>query len=70
MVKLLSPHRHFVFLLYGFSFQNLGIQCVKKKDVTEAITCRLQTNNNPYNSKGSDALSDSLSDSFPLLSGR
>ncbi|CAL8326505.1 unnamed protein product [Lota lota] len=31
------------------SFQSLGIQCVKKKDVTEAITCRLQTNNNPYN---------------------
>ncbi|XP_028329899.1 transcription factor p65 isoform X2 [Gouania willdenowi] len=31
------------------SFQNLGIQCVKKKDVSEAITCRLQTNNNPYN---------------------
>nr|XP_046235823.1 transcription factor p65 isoform X2 [Scatophagus argus] len=31
------------------SFQNLGIQCVKKKDVTEAITCRLQTNNNPFN---------------------
>ncbi|KAI4808343.1 hypothetical protein KUCAC02_000407, partial [Chaenocephalus aceratus] len=26
---------------------NLGIQCVKKKDVNEAITCRLQTNNNP-----------------------
>ncbi|XP_067117964.1 transcription factor p65 isoform X1 [Osmerus mordax] len=31
------------------SFQNLGIQCVKKKDVTEAITCRLQTRNNPFN---------------------
>ncbi|XP_061817123.2 LOW QUALITY PROTEIN: transcription factor p65 [Nerophis lumbriciformis] len=31
------------------SFQNLGIQCVKKKDVFEAITCRLQTNNNPFN---------------------
>ncbi|XP_054457162.1 transcription factor p65 isoform X2 [Anoplopoma fimbria] len=31
------------------SFQNLGIQCVKKKDVNEAITCRLQTNNNPFN---------------------
>lgn len=31
------------------SFQNLGIQCVKKKDVAEAITCRLQTNNNPFN---------------------
>ncbi|XP_029932382.1 transcription factor p65 isoform X2 [Myripristis murdjan] len=31
------------------SFQNLGIQCVKKKDVNEAITCRLQTHNNPFN---------------------
>uniref|UniRef100_A0A3P9JF65 Putative transcription factor p65 homolog n=1 Tax=Oryzias latipes TaxID=8090 RepID=A0A3P9JF65_ORYLA len=31
------------------SFQNLGIQCVKKKDVNDAITCRLQTNNNPFN---------------------
>ncbi|XP_041635182.1 transcription factor p65 [Cheilinus undulatus] len=31
------------------SFQNLGIQCVKKKDVNEAIICRLQTNNNPFN---------------------
>ncbi|XP_029310324.1 transcription factor p65 isoform X2 [Cottoperca gobio] len=30
------------------SFQNLGIQCVKKKDVNDAITCRLQTNNNPF----------------------
>ncbi|KAG7314122.1 hypothetical protein KOW79_022618 [Hemibagrus wyckioides] len=31
------------------SFQNLGIQCVKKKDVPEAISCRLQTQNNPFN---------------------
>uniref|UniRef100_UPI0037E7576C transcription factor p65 isoform X2 n=1 Tax=Semicossyphus pulcher TaxID=241346 RepID=UPI0037E7576C len=31
------------------SFQNLGIQCVKKKDVNEAIVCRLQTHNNPFN---------------------
>ncbi|XP_056156565.1 transcription factor p65 isoform X2 [Lampris incognitus] len=31
------------------SFQNLGIQCVKKKDVGEAVTCRLQTHNNPFN---------------------
>ncbi|KAJ8405402.1 hypothetical protein AAFF_G00318750 [Aldrovandia affinis] len=31
------------------SFQNLGIQCVKKKDVAEAVSCRLQTHNNPYN---------------------
>ncbi|XP_072525834.1 transcription factor p65 [Salminus brasiliensis] len=31
------------------SFQNLGIQCVKKKDVAEAVSCRLQTQNNPYN---------------------
>ncbi|CAF88537.1 unnamed protein product, partial [Tetraodon nigroviridis] len=30
------------------SFPNLGIQCVKKKDVSEAITCRLQTGNNPF----------------------
>ncbi|KAM9425952.1 transcription factor p65 [Pholidichthys leucotaenia] len=31
------------------SFPNLGIQCVKKKDVNEAITWRLHTNNNPFN---------------------
>ncbi|XP_043101112.1 transcription factor p65 isoform X2 [Puntigrus tetrazona] len=31
------------------SFQNLGIQCVKKKDVGDAVSCRLQTQNNPYN---------------------
>ncbi|XP_062864749.1 transcription factor p65 isoform X2 [Trichomycterus rosablanca] len=31
------------------SFQNLGIQCVKKKDVAEAVSCRLQTQNNPFN---------------------
>uniref|UniRef100_A0A3B3S159 V-rel avian reticuloendotheliosis viral onco homolog A n=1 Tax=Paramormyrops kingsleyae TaxID=1676925 RepID=A0A3B3S159_9TELE len=30
------------------SFQNLGIQCVKKKDVNDAISCRLQTQNNPF----------------------
>ncbi|XP_066574906.1 putative transcription factor p65 homolog isoform X2 [Amia ocellicauda] len=31
------------------SFQNLGIQCVKKKDVAEAVAYRLQTQNNPFN---------------------
>ncbi|KAG5261256.1 hypothetical protein AALO_G00301800 [Alosa alosa] len=31
------------------SFQNLGIQCVKKKDLVEAVSSRLQTQNNPYN---------------------
>ncbi|XP_029609466.1 transcription factor p65-like, partial [Salmo trutta] len=31
------------------SFQNLGIQCVKKEDVAEAVSCRLQTQNNPFN---------------------
>ncbi|XP_076849200.1 transcription factor p65 [Brachyhypopomus gauderio] len=31
------------------SFPNLGIQCVKKKDVTEAVSYRLQTQNNPFN---------------------
>uniref|UniRef100_A0A3B3Q5C5 V-rel avian reticuloendotheliosis viral oncogene homolog A n=1 Tax=Paramormyrops kingsleyae TaxID=1676925 RepID=A0A3B3Q5C5_9TELE len=30
------------------SFQNLGIQCVKKKDVAEAISYRLITFNNPF----------------------
>ncbi|KAK7171303.1 hypothetical protein R3I94_001295 [Phoxinus phoxinus] len=30
------------------SFQNLGIQCVKKKDVGDAVSCRLQTQNNPF----------------------
>uniref|UniRef100_A0A672K2L4 Transcription factor p65-like n=1 Tax=Sinocyclocheilus grahami TaxID=75366 RepID=A0A672K2L4_SINGR len=33
------------------SFQNLGIQCVKKKDVGDAVSCRLQTQNNPFNSE-------------------
>ncbi|KAJ8350591.1 hypothetical protein SKAU_G00257210 [Synaphobranchus kaupii] len=36
------------------SFQNLGIQCVKKKDVAEAISCRVQTQNNPYNISEAD----------------
>lgn len=40
-----------VVCVFALSFQNLGIQCVKKKDVNEAITCRLHTNNNPFNSK-------------------
>lgn len=39
------------YTVFRFSFQNLGIQCVKKKDVNEAIVCRLETNNNPFNSK-------------------
>lgn len=43
---------HFL-AVFAFSFPNLGIQCVKKKDVNEAITCRLQTNNNPFNSRSS-----------------
>ncbi|XP_053575987.1 transcription factor p65 [Bombina bombina] len=31
------------------SFQNLGIQCVKKREVEEAIKHRIRTNNNPFN---------------------
>lgn len=49
LLKVLSHFRSDAAV--AFSFQNLGIQCVKKKDVNEAITCRLQTNNNPFNSK-------------------
>ncbi|ELK13339.1 Transcription factor p65, partial [Pteropus alecto] len=30
------------------SFQNLGIQCVKKRDLEQAINQRIQTNNNPF----------------------
>ncbi|XP_018607645.1 transcription factor p65 isoform X2 [Scleropages formosus] len=40
------------------SFQNLGIQCVKKKDVAEAIACRLQTLNNPFNVPEADIWSE------------
>ncbi|XP_064407977.1 transcription factor p65 [Latimeria chalumnae] len=31
-----------------YSFQNLGIQCVKKKDLNEALQHRIRTNNNPF----------------------
>ncbi|XP_017721642.1 PREDICTED: transcription factor p65-like, partial [Rhinopithecus bieti] len=34
------------------SFQNLGIQCVKKRDLEQAITQRIQTNNNPFQGEG------------------
>ncbi|KAG8437863.1 hypothetical protein GDO86_008529 [Hymenochirus boettgeri] len=39
----LSPDRNI------HSFQNLGIQCVKKREVEEAIAHRIRTNNNPFN---------------------
>nr|QYW22363.1 RELA proto-oncoprotein NF-kB subunit [Xenopus laevis] len=31
------------------SFQNLGIQCVKKREVEDAVAHRIRTNNNPFN---------------------
>ncbi|XP_025049355.1 transcription factor p65, partial [Alligator sinensis] len=31
------------------SFQNLGIQCVKKRELEEAVAQRIRTNNNPFN---------------------
>nr|XP_033812535.1 transcription factor p65 [Geotrypetes seraphini] len=31
------------------SFQNLGIQCVKKRELDEAISERIRTKNNPFN---------------------
>ncbi|XP_048851425.1 putative transcription factor p65 homolog isoform X2 [Brienomyrus brachyistius] len=40
------------------SFQNLGIQCVKKKDVAEAISYRLMTFNNPFSVKEADIWAD------------
>lgn len=36
----------------GLSFQNLGIQCVKKRDLEQAISQRIQTNNNPFQGEG------------------
>ncbi|XP_073461325.1 transcription factor p65 isoform X2 [Aquarana catesbeiana] len=40
------------------SFQNLGIQCVKKREVEEAIAQRMRTNNNPFNVSVEDLKSD------------
>lgn len=48
----LSPDRNI------HSFQNLGIQCVKKREVEEAITQRIRTNNNPFNIPVEDLKSD------------
>uniref|UniRef100_K7F4U4 RELA proto-onco, NF-kB subunit n=1 Tax=Pelodiscus sinensis TaxID=13735 RepID=K7F4U4_PELSI len=39
----LSPERNI------HSFQNLGIQCVKKRELDEAVAQRIRTNNNPFN---------------------
>ncbi|KAM4721376.1 transcription factor p65 isoform 2-T2 [Rhinophrynus dorsalis] len=48
----LSPDRNI------HSFQNLGIQCVKKREVEEAIAQRIRTNNNPFNIPVEDLKSD------------
>ncbi|XP_072278864.1 putative transcription factor p65 homolog, partial [Pyxicephalus adspersus] len=48
----LSPDRNI------HSFQNLGIQCVKKREVEEAIAQRVRTNNNPFNVPVEDLKSD------------
>ncbi|KAM6435051.1 transcription factor p65 isoform 2-T2 [Liasis olivaceus] len=39
----LSPERSI------HSFQNLGIQCVRKRDLDKAVAKRIETGNNPYN---------------------
>ncbi|XP_069824247.1 transcription factor p65 isoform X2 [Dendropsophus ebraccatus] len=48
----LSPDRNI------HSFQNLGIQCVKKREVDDAIAQRIRTNNNPFNVPAEDLKSD------------
>ncbi|XP_018408357.1 PREDICTED: transcription factor p65 [Nanorana parkeri] len=48
----LSPDRNI------HSFQNLGIQCVKKREVEDAIAQRIRTNNNPFNVPVEDLKSD------------
>ncbi|KAE8607734.1 hypothetical protein XENTR_v10011267 [Xenopus tropicalis] len=40
------------------SFQNLGIQCVKKREVEDAIAHRIRTNNNPFNVPPEELKSD------------
>ncbi|KAM4617847.1 transcription factor p65 isoform 2-T2 [Discoglossus pictus] len=40
------------------SFQNLGIQCVKKREVEEAMAQRIRSNNNPFNVPVEDLKSD------------
>ncbi|XP_066438300.1 transcription factor p65 isoform X2 [Eleutherodactylus coqui] len=40
------------------SFQNLGIQCVKKREVDEAIAQRILTKNNPFNVSVEELKSD------------
>ncbi|XP_075425934.1 transcription factor p65 isoform X2 [Ascaphus truei] len=40
------------------SFQNLGIQCVKKRELEEAIANRIRTKNNPFNVPVEDLKSD------------
>lgn len=46
--------RQWSLCLGGLSFQNLGIQCVKKRDLEQAISQRIQTNNNPFQGEGGD----------------
>ncbi|XP_056383282.1 transcription factor p65 isoform X2 [Hyla sarda] len=48
----LSPDRNI------HSFQNLGIQCVKKREVDDAISQRIRTNNNPFNVSVEELKSD------------
>lgn len=48
----LSPDRNI------HSFQNLGIQCVKKREVDDAVAQRIRTNNNPFNVSLEDLKSD------------
>lgn len=38
-----------------FSFQNLGIQCVKKKDLKESISLRISRKINPFNGEWKSA---------------
>lgn len=36
---------------FALSFQNLGIRCVKKKEVKDAIILRISAGINPFNGK-------------------
>ncbi|XP_060614181.2 transcription factor p65 [Anolis sagrei] len=48
----LSPERSI------HSFQNLGIQCVRKRDLDKAVAKRIETNNNPFNASSEELKGD------------
>lgn len=47
---------HDIFFKISYSFQNLGIQCVRRREVKEAIIQRITRGINPFNGECSEFL--------------